>query len=236
MSKMLDDLRFLSGFAPKEILMEKCDKKSKRRTKYKRKMIDDMDAISEQRARDRKVTRMIEDEVESMAEWANTPDGYLEEPVEFKGTLGSTADLSLRRYLKAKGQPVSTEKSLKEEWQRFKLNEDNNENKNNNIRRIVKLVKDGPYGDQLNQKKVIIDNIKRDIRIFGNQDSMTIEVIVKHNGDTKIYGDSGFEKEISRIIGVDVMFSEEDLQKNNRANLEGILKNKKDLRYPLNER
>lgn len=41
--------------------------------------------------------------------YQNSGDHYSGEPEEYKGTLGSPADLSLRRYLGANGMPVSVE-------------------------------------------------------------------------------------------------------------------------------
>ena len=43
--------------------------------------------------------------------FANSGDEYAGEPEEFKGTLGSPADLSLRRYLDANGQPVHVDET-----------------------------------------------------------------------------------------------------------------------------
>jgi len=43
--------------------------------------------------------------------FANSGDEYAGEPEEYKGTLGSPADLSLRRYLGANGMPVNVDES-----------------------------------------------------------------------------------------------------------------------------
>ena len=43
--------------------------------------------------------------------YANSGDHYSGEPEEYKGTLGSPADLSLRRYLGANGQPVHVDET-----------------------------------------------------------------------------------------------------------------------------
>lgn len=43
--------------------------------------------------------------------YANSSDHYSGEPEEYKGTLGSPADLSLRRYLGANGMPVSVDET-----------------------------------------------------------------------------------------------------------------------------
>ena len=43
--------------------------------------------------------------------FANSGDEYAGEPEEYKGTLGSPADLSLRRYLGANGMPVNVDEA-----------------------------------------------------------------------------------------------------------------------------
>ena len=62
--------------------------------------------------------------------YANSGDHYSGEPEEYKGTLGSPADLSLRRYLGANGQPVHVDETkvyedhkvedITEAWNKFK--------------------------------------------------------------------------------------------------------------------
>ena len=62
--------------------------------------------------------------------YANSGDHYSGEPEEYKGTLGSPADLSLRRYLGANGQPVHVDETkvyedhkvedITEAWNEFK--------------------------------------------------------------------------------------------------------------------
>ena len=54
------------------------------------------------------------------------------------------------------------------------------------------------------------------------QDGM-VEVTVEHDGPWTIYTDSGFEKEISEMLGKDVEFSEQGMQEDGRAHLEGSL-------------
>ena len=48
-----------------------------------------------------------------------------------------------------------------------------------------------------------------------------VEVTVEHDGPWTIYTDSGFEKEISEMIGMEVGFSEQGMQEDGRAHLEG---------------
>ena len=62
--------------------------------------------------------------------YANSSDHYSGEPEEYKGTLGSPADLSLRRYLGANGMPVNVDETkvykdhkvedITEAWQAYK--------------------------------------------------------------------------------------------------------------------
>ena len=65
--------------------------------------------------------------------FANSGDEYAGEPEEYNGTLGSPADLSLRRYLGANGVPVSVDETkvyedhkvedITEAWQAYKVEE-----------------------------------------------------------------------------------------------------------------
>ena len=64
--------------------------------------------------------------------FANSGDEYAGEPEEYKGPLGSPADLSLRRYLDANGQPVHVEENvypdhkvedITEAWNEYKIDE-----------------------------------------------------------------------------------------------------------------
>ena len=63
--------------------------------------------------------------------FANSGDEYAGEPEAYNGTLGSPADLSLRRYLGANGQPVKMEnvytdhkvEDITEAWQAYKVDE-----------------------------------------------------------------------------------------------------------------
>lgn len=48
-----------------------------------------------------------------------------------------------------------------------------------------------------------------------------VSVTVEHDGPWTIYTDSGFEEEISEMIGMDMTFSEQGMQEDGRAHLEG---------------
>jgi len=53
------------------------------------------------------------------------------------------------------------------------------------------------------------------------ENSGYLEVVVMHDGPWTIYTDSGFEKAISDMIGMEVSFSEQGMQEDGRAHLEG---------------
>lgn len=48
-----------------------------------------------------------------------------------------------------------------------------------------------------------------------------VSVTVEHDGPMEVYTDSGFEKAVSDMIGMDVEFSEQGMQEDGRAHLEG---------------
>ena len=50
-----------------------------------------------------------------------------------------------------------------------------------------------------------------------------IEVTVEHDGPWTVYTDTGFEEHISDMIGTEVQFSEQGMQEDGRAHLEGSL-------------
>ena len=50
-----------------------------------------------------------------------------------------------------------------------------------------------------------------------------VEVVVEHDGPWTVYTDSGFEKHISEMIGMEVTFSEQGMQEDGRAHLEGAV-------------
>lgn len=52
-----------------------------------------------------------------------------------------------------------------------------------------------------------------------------VSVTVEHDGPWTVYTDSGFEKAVSDMIGMDVEFSEQGMQQDGVAHLEGSTKN-----------
>jgi len=208
-------------------------------------------------------------EEQEVDEWANTPDGYQGEPQDYKGTLGSPADLSLRRYLKSRGDHVTVDESenlypdhtvedITEAYAAFKKSaveesmvpsdeEWSKLLKIPNRKSWEKLVKNedapdynpakasagGPgYASMPQQIKLAGDSIwdkegtnpemvtVTDYEVVEDGDGM-ISVTVEHDGPWTIYTDSGFEKEISEMIGTEVEFSEQGMQEDGRAHLEG---------------
>ena len=83
--------------------------------------------------------------------FANSGDEYAGEPEEYKGTLGSPADLSLRRYLGANGEHVTVDESkvyedhkvedITEAWKAYKLEE-----RPSDLANILQNFRRGPVG------------------------------------------------------------------------------------------
>ena len=186
------------------------------------------------------------DEQEVEEEWANTPDGYTGEPQDYKGTLGSPADLSLRRYLGANGEHVTVDESeiypdhtvedITEAYAAVKqsdVEESMVKNEDAPDYNPAKASAGGPgYASMPQTIKLAGDSIwdkenenpqevtVTDYEVVEEGDGM-ISVTVEHDGPWTIYTDSGFEKEISEMIGMDVEFSEQGMQEDGRAHLEG---------------
>lgn len=54
-----------------------------------------------------------------------------------------------------------------------------------------------------------------------NEYPNSVNVWVDHDGPWEIYTDKGFERAISKLIGCDVSFSEQGMQEEGKAHLEG---------------
>ena len=67
-----------------------------------------------------------------------------------------------------------------------------------------------------NPDMVTVTNINK-----SKDDEGYIEVTVEHDGPWTIYTDSGFEKAISDMVGMEVTFSEQGMQDDGVAHLEG---------------
>ena len=70
--------------------------------------------------------------------------------------------------------------------------------------------------DEPNPKTVTVTDYR-----FEKDEEGYVSLYVMHNGPWTIYTDSGFEKEMSDIIGMEVSFSEQGMQDDGVAHLEG---------------
>jgi hypothetical protein len=59
-----------------------------------------------------------------------------------------------------------------------------------------------------------------------DRETTYVAVQVEHDGPWTIYTDSGFEREISQLIGIDVEFTEQGMQDDGEASLEGSVATK----------
>lgn len=79
----------------------------------------------------------------------------------------------------------------------------------------IPLAGDSIWDDGSNPKSVTVTDYK-----FDKDEEDDISLHVMHDGPWTIYSDTGFEKAISEIIGHDVDFSEQGLQRDGKAHLE----------------
>jgi hypothetical protein len=70
--------------------------------------------------------------------------------------------------------------------------------------------------DEPNPKTVTVTDYNMD-----KDEEGYVSVTVEHNGPWTVYTDSGFEEEISDMIGMEVSFSEQGMQEDGKAHLEG---------------
>ena len=93
-------------------------------------------------------------------------------------------------------------------------------------RRVIKVNKnidlagDSIYQGEKRGEEVTYKTFVHEITINTDEDGY-MSVTVKHEGPWTIYTDSGFEQEISGIIGTPVSFSEQGMQDDGMAHLEG---------------
>ena len=85
--------------------------------------------------------------------------------------------------------------------------------------------KEGKNPKQVKVDHVVIQNPYDDAD-EGDEDDGLRYVKVQHDGPAEIYTDSGFAKAISKIVGFEVDFTEEGLQQDGLADMEGTMKNK----------
>ena len=99
------------------------------------------------------------------------------------------------------------------------------------VNKVIPLAGDSRGGVE-NLKQVKVDHVviqnpyQQGGYMDGKKDGGLRDVKVQHDGPWAIYGDSGFEKAISKIVGFEVSFTEQGLQQDGQADMEGFMKNK----------
>ena len=99
------------------------------------------------------------------------------------------------------------------------------------VNKVIPLAGDSRGGVE-NLKQVKVDHVviqnpyQQGGYMDGKKDDGLRDVKVQHDGPWAIYGDSGFEKAISKIVGFEVSFTEQGLQQDGQADMEGFMKNK----------
>ena len=88
------------------------------------------------------------------------------------------------------------------------------------VNKNIDLAGDSIYQGEKRGEEVTYKTFVHEITINTDEDGY-MSVTVKHEGPWTIYTDSGFEQEISGIIGTDVSFSEQGMQDDGMAHLEG---------------
>ena len=98
------------------------------------------------------------------------------------------------------------------------------------VNKFIPLAGDSGYEEVENLKQVKVDHVvvqnPYDDADESDEDDGFRYVKVQHDGPWAIYTDSGFEKAISKIVGFEVDFSEQGLQQDGLADMEGFMKNK----------
>ena len=100
------------------------------------------------------------------------------------------------------------------------------------VNKFIPLAGDSGYEEVENLKQVKVDwvVIQNPYQQGGYMDDKEDDgfrnVKVQHDGPWAIYGDSGFEKAISKIVGFEVSFTEQGEQQDGVADMEGFMKNK----------
>lgn len=88
------------------------------------------------------------------------------------------------------------------------------------VNKNIDLAGDSIWQGKDRGEEVTYKTFVHEIKIFTDEDGY-MSVTVKHEGPWTIYTDSGFEQEISGIIGTPVSFSEQGMQDDGMAHLEG---------------
>ena len=91
------------------------------------------------------------------------------------------------------------------------------------VNKDIPLAGDSIWGDGDNPESVFVTNISMDGGSAADDldDTSYRHVTVKHDGPWQIYTDTGFEAAISKIVGFEVTFTEQGMQEDGRASMEG---------------
>jgi len=114
-----------------------------------------------------------------------------------------------------------TKLNIKELQNRLDAINEDADGKDMPVNKDIKLAGDSRYGKGKNPESVFVTKIE--ILPRGDEDGVAMaDVFVEHDGPMEIYTDSGFEAEISKIVGFKVDFTESGMQQPGRASLEGL--------------
>ena len=114
-----------------------------------------------------------------------------------------------------------TKLNIKELQNRLDAISEDADGKDIPVNKDIKLAGDSRYGKGKNPESVFVTKVE--ILLRGDEDGVAMaDVFVEHDGPMEIYTDSGFEAEISKIVGFKVDFTESGMQQPGRASLEGL--------------
>ena len=114
-----------------------------------------------------------------------------------------------------------TKLNIKELQNRLDAISEDADGKDMPVNKDIKLAGDSRYGKGKNPESVFVTKVE--ILPRGDEDGVAMaDVFVEHDGPMEIYTDSGFEAEISKIVGFKVDFTESGMQQPGRASLEGL--------------
>ena len=122
-------------------------------------------------------------------------------------------------------EDVAGDKALFSEEPAQEVKEDDEQTKTIKVNKEIELAGDSIWDkDNSNPKSVMVDTVsihdENDPDDIGEDMSYRM-VNVQHNGPWTIYTDSGFEKAISDIVGFEVGFTEQGMQDDGMASMEG---------------
>ena len=116
-----------------------------------------------------------------------------------------------------------TKLNIKELQNRLDAISEDADGKDMQVNKDIKLAGDSRYGKGKNPESVFVTKVE--ILPRGDEDGVAMaDVFVEHDGPMEIYTDSGFEAEISKIVGFKVEFTEAGMQQPGIASLEGLSK------------